>query len=399
MIQYEVWLTDEYGIRLELLDTISYLSYSRTLTSFGTIEFGLPFQPFVERHVPFFRPDWRVEVWRSPKAGEAMRLEDVFLLRKPVVYTRITDNMQMLRFYGRNGIDLLNRRHVIQRSDTSWALKTDYIDDMMKEIVRQQMLYNSALDEDGVQSNARAYPQNEFLVQSDAGVGPSVTRSFSGKRVYDVLRDLKESSFQLNESDSTKRRVYFTVTPYDVSGLNTVHSSRLGWQFETRADLFGNDRTTGILFSLENENIKAPEYSEDHLDEINSVYVFGNGTGRNSQVIEPVQDTQRISQSRWNLSEKIISASEEPGTSGLQTAGNAQLEKGRPQIGFPVEFLNTAGNARVPQSLYGIDWDLGDLLPVQYAGRNFNVEVEIVTVSLNDAGEENVSGRNKVTIT
>jgi hypothetical protein len=43
-----------------------------------------------------------------------------------------------------------------------------------------------------------------------------------------------------------------------------------------------------------------------------------------------------------------------------------------------------------------LDWDLGDILPVEYAGKSFDVEVVVVYVGLNDQGKENITGMNEV---
>jgi len=49
-----------------------------------------------------------------------------------------------------------------------------------------------------------------------------------------------------------------------------------------------------------------------------------------------------------------------------------------------------------PESLYGIQWDLGDLLPVWYADKWFAVEVEVVYVAMDENGAENITGRTEV---
>jgi hypothetical protein len=49
-----------------------------------------------------------------------------------------------------------------------------------------------------------------------------------------------------------------------------------------------------------------------------------------------------------------------------------------------------------PRSLYGLDWDLGDLLPVFFAEKYFTAEVVVVHVSVNEDGEESIVGMNTV---
>lgn len=397
MSDYALWLTDDAGHRLTLLSGLNdpfFFSYTRVVSGLATISFGLSFREFDREIKPYFRPDMRVEMWRSPAYGFPLRREDVFMLRKPHIYTR-DDNLQIIQFYGRNGIDLLNRRSVIQKAGTSATDKTDNIDDMMKAIVRQQMLYGSALDENSAVDNGRAWPQNEFFVQADLGLGPSVSRAVADRNVYDILKELKEASFQKHEDSSSNRKIYFDVLPKDLTGITTTVNSPLGWEFQTFADLRGSDRTTGIEFSVENENIENPAYSISHLEEVSSVIVRGNGRGSN-QLTEVVDDTVRVNSSRWNRSEKVLSASSESSTSALQDAGRTELFKGKPVDELFVTFLNSPGGPNAPRSLYGVDWDLGDLVRVNYAGKQFEAEINMVYVAVDQAGKEDITGRNNI---
>lgn len=388
---YEFWLTDDGGNKIYLMKNIFFATYTRVVSGLGTLQLGMAFDELNKAVKPYFSPDRRVEVWRSPADDFSMRREDVFVLRKPEVYTR-QDNTTVIQFFGRNGADLLNRRWTIQKPGTSYTTKTDQIDDMMKAIVREQMLYGSAVDENGTVSNARAWPQNEFKVQADAGLGPQVTRNFSDRKVYDILKDLKDASLQLHRSSSSNRKVYFDVVPIGLSGIT---GAVLGWEFRTYPDLRGTDRTALGQFSLENENIDSPDYAIDYMSEVNNVYVKGNGYG-NSQTIANVEDTTRENASRWNRCEGVLQASNETSTIGLQDSGRGSLEEGRPKESMAFTFLNVPGGENVPRSLYGLDWDLGDLVTVSYAGKSFEAEIMTVYVSLDDKGKETVTGRNVV---
>lgn len=394
-VTYEFWLSDDRGRRIALLKNIAFASYTRAVAGLGTLQVGLPFRPFASQFNPYFSPDWRVEVWRSAAYGVPMRNEDVFMLRKPQIYMRAQDGMEMIVFYGRNGIDLLKRRSIIQLPGTSYTEKTDLIDDMMKAIVREQMLYGSALDKSGTVDNDRAWPQGEFTVQGDVSLGASVTRSFAGRNVYDVLKDLRNSSMQLNLTDPEIYRIYFDVVPIWLNTQNLASAALQGWEFRTYINLRGGDRTLGIEFSAEHENIHAPEYSISYLDEVNSVIVTGNGRG-SSQVSETVTDTIRVGASRWNRVEKVISASNEASAAGLQNVGYGELGKGRPKEELNVTFLNTEGGSNTPRSLYGLDWDLGDKVRVNVARKQFHAEVGIVYVAVDEQGKENITARNVI---
>ena len=420
---YELWLLDDAGKRITLFQNMAFFSYARTVKGFGTILIGIPYRDFREQVFPVFEPDRRVDVWRSAGTGIPLRWEGTYLLRMPKIYTRVTDNMQMISFYGRDAKDLLRRRVVIQAAGFPQTRKTDYIDDMMKEIVSEQMLYGSALDETGVVDNRRAWPEDEFLVQGEVSLGPSFTATFADRKVLDVLKELQDASFQLREDNPlVNSKIYFDIIPFDAQGRiiyildeetgtpmmgemdgdflldeqSLETSAEQGFMFVTFADLRGQDRTgSALIFSVENNNIEAPRYIHDFMDEENSIIVKGFGRG-DSRATEIVNDDQRIAASRWNLCEGFEDASTEPDQDNLSDFGYARLHEGRPKEDISAVFLNVPGSDDTPRSLYGVDWDLGDLLPVQYAEKRFSVEVTIVYVAVDDTGAETITGRSDI---
>jgi hypothetical protein len=350
-----------------------------------------------------------------------MRLEQIYLLRMPRIYTRKEDNIQIVELYGRGAIDLLRRRVIIQASGSSFARKTGAIDDVMKEFVREQALAGYATDENGMADNTRAYPVDLFTVQNNMSLGPSVTVNYPDRNLLDALKELREMSFQKNKEDAANLKIYFDVVPtkFRVFSVYVLQENGLsiedeygnsildetsipydaiidnGLRFQTFADLYGTDRTDGVVFSDKNENMEMPDYQKSHLEEVNAIIVKGLGRGDSRQV-SVVTDDKRIGASRWNRCEEFLDASSEPDQSNLSDLGNASLWKGEPVEEINAVFLNTPGNKDAPRSLYGVDWDLGDLLPVEYSDKIFDIEVSVVYVALNEKGEERITGRNRV---
>lgn len=420
---YELWLTDDSGKRILLLNQTGYFSYSRVINGFGTFQVGLPFRQFREQVWPIFAPDRRVEVWRSAASGVLPRLEGSFFLREPKIYTRVEDNIDMIEFFGRSPLDLLNRRWIIQAAGTSYAAKTAAIDDMMKAIVREQMLYGAARDKDGNVDYSRAFPSGEFSVQADLALGPVISRRFADRNVLDVLKELKDTSFQKYEDNpTTNRKIYFDVVASGVVsttifyilgeasgeqildeagnpllGEASVVSAQAvaGFEFQTFADLRGVDRTDKLVFSIANSNLKSPFYSKSHFEERNSIIVKGSGLGE-SRAVTVVNDTARINASRWNRYEEMFEANYEVQDSELDTVGAAQLKVGQPKEELIATFLNTQGSEDTPRSLYGVDWDLGDLVSVWYADQLFTCEIVVVYVGMDENGIETITGRNTI---
>ncbi len=418
--RYELWLLDDSGRRITLLEDMAFFSYSRTVKGFSTVLVGIPYDAFVGKIYPIFEPDRRIEVWRSAGFGIPLRREGVYLLRKPKIYTR-EDDVTIITFYGRDAKDLLRRRVVIQPAGYPETRKTAPIDDMMKEIVREQMLYDSALDETGAVDNRRAFPEYEFTVQGNLSLGPDFTATFAERKVLDVLKELQDASFQLNKENSSNARIYFDVIPFDAQGKKIYildeetgnpilaedgepiedeespeTSAKQGFEFVTFANLRGLDRSNNsLVFSVENNNLASPYYTLSYMDEENSIIVKGFGRG-DSRAVEIVNDDNRIAASRWNLCEGYEDASTEPEQDNLADFGYARLHKGSPLEEISAVFLNIGESDDTPRSLYGIDWDMGDLLPVEYAGKQFVVEVSIVYVAVDENGVETITGRSDV---
>jgi len=397
MATYELWLTDDSGQRITSLKKYADFAYTRSAYYLSTLQIQFTFKEWTELVQPFFKVDWRIEVWRSPAYGYPMRLEDIYMLRKPEVYTRQEDGIQTIILRGRNGMDLLNRRYVIQYAETQFTEKTDLIDDMMKEIVREQCLYGSCVDYAGFPDNDRAFPQGEFTVQEDHSLGPSTKLAFADRNVLDLIKELMELSVNMSYTDPTvNRKIYFGIVPVELKGSTATladPNARMGYQFQTFADIRGTDRTGGMEFSVENENLQSPTYVESHFDEVNAVIVKGTGTNSARATLE-VENLTLIGKSRWNRCENVRSATYEDDPSGLQGEGDVALGEGRPVFNLDSVFLNSPGGMNTPRSLYGVDWDMGDLLRVNYAGKQFDIEVINVYVAVNENGEENITGRN-----
>lgn len=376
MASYEFWLTDDGGKRIGLINDFFYVSYSRTVVGFGSFEIGMSYDTYRKTVFPFFTPDRRMEVWRSPAYGIPLRLERIYILREVMVYTR-ADGVEVVRLFGRDGIDLLNRRYVIQAEGTSYVKKTSPVDDMMKEIVREQMLYGSCRDAAGALSNTRAYPTGEFLVDINLSLGTSTSKTFQNKNVLDVLKELKDISITQGNP------IYFDV-------IETQVGNAWGWTFRTYKGLRGVDRTSALEFSVENENLTEPEYMFNYLESVNDVYI------RNNTTYTEVSDTDQIQESRWNRVEVIRYGYYETDLAGLTAIGQEELNKSIPQETIKAVFLNVPETQRSPRSLYGIDWDLGDLVRVNYAGKQASAEILIVYVSIDETGSEKITGRNRV---
>ena len=382
---YEIWLTDDAGRRITLLNRASsFFSYSRTTNGYGTVQFGIPLK-FYKSLVPdIFGLDWRLDIWRSPEKGFPLRRESSYLLRKFNIYER-DDGVDMIEFLGRSPLDILRREGVHSQTVSDYE-KTDYADDMMKDVVRHFFINDPALTGPVpwyYSSSGGFVSTGEFTCDDDASLGPTISMSFLGQNILDLLKDIKAVTFQMNVADpSTNKKIYFDVV--EGSGL----PGGFGYVFRTYADLRGQDRTSGLVFSKENGNLKRPVYYEDYLDQITAVEFVNT-------IYTGTRDSPDGELSRWNRI-NTVDLINSNNSDELVARYYKILNDNKADKSINCTFLNTPGGPTQPRSLYGVDWDLGDLLPVHFAGKVLNAEVKIVYVSVDENGSEEVTGRNEV---
>ena len=428
LTDYEFWISNDAGVSRTLLNPykgmgIIFFDYIRSTGGLGYLHFGMPLDDWNLLWVPGFQPDQQIQVLRSPGVPGYDKIEEgTFFLRKHRIYTRDSDSMRIIEVWCHSPLTLLNRRYIIQPSDTGYTSKNDNIDDMMKDIVREQMLFGYAVDQDGTVDTDRMYPQGEFSVEDEHSLGPVVERKFTDVNVLDTLKELRSLSFQLNLEDPTNRKIYFDVVsgstlnwneiyileeaeafspildenddPFlDERSLDSSPEKPSQFIFRTYADLRGQDRTNGVVFSVENGNMTITSHTIDHIDEVNTVVVRGTGRGDN-RLTAVTQDTDAASASRWNRIEATQNGSNQTDEDALLELGRSKLWDTRKVDLLDVAFMDSPGNPVQPRSLYRVDWDLGDLLPVNYVGVNYETEVQIIYISMSEDGQESISGRN-----
>lgn len=159
-----------------------------------------------------------------------------------------------------------------------------------------------------------------------------------------------------------------------------------GAEFRT-AVVWGQDRRKNnalgnpeCVFSLDRHTVTQMEYTFDLMGHANHVYVGGQGTDENRNVVE-VEDADAVA--AYGRREEFVDARQLSLTSSLTARGEAALAEMA-----PVEELGI-----VPRvGTWGVDWDLGDLVTV-YArkyGVTFSADalVQAVEVTVGEDGVE-----------
>jgi len=358
---YELWLTSDTGVRIAQLTTGTTFQASRVTNGIGWFATQMP----ISFNINNIRLDRMIQLWRQPSGG-TMSLWNVYFLRKWIFSTE--GSREVVTLEGPDKNDLLRRRIVAAFSGTAQATKTDFADDMMKEVVTQSIA-------DGVAPTPTAGTRvwSNLSIQADASVGPTITKSFpfdkllagSGSGVLSVLaKAAREAGTE----------VFFDIVP------NVVTGSSITFQFRTTINQPAQDVTDRVVFDQQRGNMRDPVLEYDYSEEENYIYGAGQGEGT-ARNIQQVYDTARYGASIWNRCEGFADARNQTSDDGVREAGRAGLEEGRPRIRFTATPVDTAGTR------FGIDWNFGDKVKSRYKNVEFDTIIRAVSISVENKRE------------
>lgn len=369
--EFEVWLTEDNGRRFQLLEEFISLNYTRVLNGIGTLTLVQP----SDFDITIAKIDRKIEVWRKPSTGTQI-LENAFFIRKPLTRTR-SDGVTNFRLSAPDLNELLSRRIVAFSAGSSQAEKSDFADDMMKEIVDENLGSSAGAGRDLTAAG--------FTIAADVSLGPSLDKAFSRRNVLDIIKDLSDAA----RDDGTE--VYFDV----IQSSPAVGVDNAILEFRTYISQRGQDRRSGsgsepIQIGLEFGNLEFPEFEEDYTEEVNFVYAGGQGEGED-RLIQTASDDGRINLSLWNRREVFRDARHQQVAASVLNTAESRLIEGRPKQRFSGELIS------IPGSEYGKDWGFGDRVTVIYEGRQLDAMVRAVSVSLSQTGDERILGLLEVT--
>lgn len=355
-VQYEVWLLSPSGDLLDVIDDWLHLTYSRALNNVGSLELGLDggYPNF-----DFIKIDGRIVVWRNGKID----METTWLIRR-IIKTLDEDGTLEISIGAFSGNEILNRRIVAYDDGTSYADKISLAaDNMMKQVVRE----NFSASATDTSRNVSTY----FSVEADAGQGPTLSKRFAWNNVLDVTQDISLTTI------STGSAVYFDVVAPTYSTL----------EFRTYRAQRGIDHTfpngqAPVILSPDRGNLTSVLRSFDYSDE--ATYVYAGGAGFNQfRYVATASNADRIGVSPLNRREVFLNATQEGVAQEVDNAALAGLRENRPRRIFQGKLVNVPGTTE-----YGIHWNFGDLVTVEFDGETINCSIDAVQVEVANSEEQ-----------
>jgi hypothetical protein len=355
--RFSVYLCNADGERIADASNFISMEYTRVVNAPSWLKLELP-ATFDLRNVII--PDGRIEVWRRPVNGvESLETEAIWLIQN-IEQTLSDDGVTQIMVEAVHPLWALQGRYVLDKSTSAAAKKTNYADDMIKAIVREQAEANAP--------SARRLP---ITVQTDAGLCPVVDKAFAYRPVLEVLQEIAQSSAELG--------IYLA--------FDLVGTGGSGLEFRTYTLTRGVDRRfpnglKPLLVGPEYGNVGAATFRRSWDSEVTSVTIGGPGEG-NRKKITTVVSQERALRSPWRYIEAYLDSSNS--TTAAERGSEAQyvLRANRPWFTVEATLLSTPG------AEYGVDWQWGDFLTLQAFGLSVNCRVEAVTFRIS-GGEEQV---------
>lgn len=355
---YTLWLSTANGERLAVLAPLA-LRYHRVLNAVGWLNVVLPWDARLRRCVAV---DSRLELWHDGANGPVLVTGTVWLVRY-VAVRRADDGAALLELGAVSAVELVSRRIVAYAAGTAESTKTGPADDLVKALVRENLLSPS--------DAARALPY--FAVAADTGAAPVVSKSCARRPLLAVVQELAA------QSAAAGLPLWF-----DVGGGYGGQPFR----FETATGVPGHDHgwpngRPPVTLTAEGGTLGAVTRATDWSTETTVVYAGGQGIGPARQVIE-VADPGRSTASPFNRRERFVEARHAATATLLTAEGHAALAAGQPRRPFVATVAAGPGNG------YGSAWRWGDRVVVAFADEVWQCVVYSITTTI-EAGTETIS--------
>ncbi len=278
--------------------------------------------------------DYQIEIWRHTTAGWGKVYHG---FHRTHTFQADANGLEQYISYGHDLKGLIARASIPSDTVSALSVKSGPADDVIKAYVRENV--------GPLASASRA--RLGLIVQANTSLAPVWSGSQARQPLFDAVSEIALSSGVDFDVVSNAANVFEFRTYYPQIGTD-----------RTIANLLGNKP---VIFSLEHNNMATPVASVNHGQEINVVYVLGQGEEGDRDVVEVVNGPA-ITASPWNRIEAIRQNSNVPkgNLSDLAMYGANELEANRAYASGSFVAI------QAPYSTYGVHYFDGDYVTGLY---------------------------------
>lgn len=362
--RYQVAFHEPMGrlVAVHTLTAADRLAYTRRLNGVGTF---LLSQPRARRLPVMEQKDALAIVYRSAPRSGSLRVEGAYFLR---LVEHVSGDYDSLVLGGVSAEHLLARRIYHPDDDPQvaggYSTKDGPAVTLMRQIVYEQLIAPAA-------QPWRAVPGLRLgPVGDDTSPPYPFRREIGQQNVLDVLSDMAKAT-----------RLDFWL---EWEGVDPAGPPR----FVFHAGRRGTDRSKAahpegpyVYLTPASGNLVEPHLTVDSRDEATVVYVLGKGANGHRLVYRV--ERPEAGTSPFGVIERAVASSQADTLDELLAAAQTALAESQPEVTFTFTPLVGAGGA-----VYGLDWDLGDVVTVGAFGYELSARITAVTVTLTGEGEK-----------
>lgn len=309
-------------------------------------------------HIDWANPqnvDYRLTVWRSINNQQALLEGSTEFL---TVGWRITD--QTITVTALSLQSLLQRRIVAYYAGLAdySTFTSKYAGNIMKTLVRTNCTSAFAANRDGVDTYV---PMANLTVNGDNNDGVSLSYSCSRNNVLQAITAISQSS--------TEAGLWI---------VGQVTSNGDAWTFDTFPQYFGQDRRGQSILSLGNRNVEQVELTYDRTTEYTAI--IAAGSGKESARIIGTNFSTEVTASPYNRKE-LFYTNPQLNSQVLVNAAALNLTRAnRATFSFSAALIQT------PQFVRGVDYNVGDILTVEFNRTQYTTRLDVIDVTINSGG-------------
>lgn len=367
----EIYLDNQYGVRIGLLEEVLSYSYSLLENEPGPFSIKLPYNFSPAR----IDQDYIIEIWRGIE-GTPTRMDYSGFVRTlefgdeaGIPYTIIS---------GSSVMEILTRRIALDNGAVVTTTMELEADDMLKAIFKDQF------GSDAIAARDLTATAGGVTVQSNLTAAEVVNKEFKYRPILDVMQEIALASKEAGTA------LYFDVVPI----TSSTEPGMLGFEFRTFTGQRGTDRTfdslNPVFIGPDWENLVNGKLIYDYSKVINHVTVLGKGEGNATVTVER-SNTGSIGQTIWNRREgmKNSSNTDVAETTALEAEGDAFLQENKSKLSFTGDIQETQ------YFRYGYNWFHGDRVSIRYLKLERDANISKVFIS-KDQGPEIITAKMEI---
>lgn len=352
MMTYQVLVKDSIGNTVDVINKYYSLEYAVRLDG-GIGAFSMTLPKYYDKLFNSNKKDFRVQIWRSVN-NRPLQLDG----RTEFFATNFTTDDNTVVVSGESIQSLLKRRIIAYpASITGLSRFSGFTGDIMKEIMRTNFgsSINSSL-RDGSELNANISQYLTIAANKGDGINQSI--GCSRRNVFDTISDLAQSSWESGQY---------------IVGLVTSDGSNL--TFDTYANQVG--KLKNIVLSSESGSAQNFVININRTEE--TTFAIAGGAGvEQARIITTAFDQTRMNTSVFNRVETFAENTQIKSQATLAYLASSVVKANRGITSISCDVIQTNSIIR------GIQYNVGDYLPVYFDGTYYIMRLDIVTVSISN---------------